>query len=149
LPVPPATPYTIPVAEPTVATLVVPDDHVPPAVVSLNVVVVPAQIVVTPVMGATALLMVIALVAVTVLQLFDTEYIAVSAPAVTPVTTPAVLMVALPLVILHVPPLTVLDNVMVEATLTDEEPVSVPALGDALTVTLKVATALPHPLVTV
>jgi hypothetical protein len=49
--VPAATPVTTPVPEPTVATVVVPLLHLPPKVVSLNVVVNPTQTCDVPVMG--------------------------------------------------------------------------------------------------
>ena len=51
--VPPATPTTIPVADPTVATTGVPDVHVPPGVALLKVVDVPAHNTKVPVIGVT------------------------------------------------------------------------------------------------
>ena len=141
---PPDTPETTPVAEPTVATVVVLDAHVPPDVVSLSVVVAPAHMVVTPVMGAIAFTIVIALVAVALPQLFVTMYMAVSLPAVTPVTVPPLVMVAFPLLMLHEPPLTELDNVIVAPVNTDVAPLMVPAPGTAVTVTFMVATDAPQ-----
>jgi hypothetical protein len=54
--VPAATPVTIPVLGPTVATPVDPELHVPPEVVLLNVEVLPVQIVDVPVFAVTALM---------------------------------------------------------------------------------------------
>ena len=48
--VPPETPVTTPVPEPTVATPVFEDVHVPPVVALLSVVVAPVQAVAVPVM---------------------------------------------------------------------------------------------------
>jgi hypothetical protein len=56
--------------------------------------------------------------------------------------------VALLLLALHAPPLTALDKLIVEPTVTDDDPLMVPASGAGFTVTTSVATAAPQLLVT-
>lgn len=57
--VPAVTPVTVPEEDPTVATVVVPDVHVPPVVVELKVVVAPVQMPVVPVMDDGSVITVI------------------------------------------------------------------------------------------
>lgn len=60
-------------------------------------------------------------------------------PAVTPVTTPVEPTVALALLALQVPPVVASVSVMVADTHTEDEPFTVPALADGVTVTIWVA----------
>ncbi len=72
----------------------------------------------------------------------------VAVPAVIPVTTPAVTD-ALLLLLVHAPPLAASVSVIVAPSHTLLLPVTVPAFGAGLTVTMLVATAVPQLLVTV
>jgi hypothetical protein len=83
--VPTATPVTIPVVEPTVATGVRLLSHVPPGEASLRVIVLPTPTVELPEIGGAALT-----VNVNVALLVPTVYEIVQTPAETPVTTPVV-----------------------------------------------------------
>jgi hypothetical protein len=72
----------------------------------------------------------------------------VEVPAATPVTTPVLLLtVAIPVLFeVQAPPATPLDEkVVVPATQMFCVPLSVPAFGAAVTVTVLVAVALAHP----
>ena len=73
----------------------------------------------------------------------------VTVPAATPVTTPEdALTVATPVLeLVQLPPETVELNVEVEPTQTLVLPLILPAVGSALTVTVRVAVALGHGLV--
>jgi hypothetical protein len=71
-------------------------------------------------------------------------------PAVTPVTVPVVLTVAVVLaLLLHTPPDAVSVRVMALPSQTERKPAIVPATGCGFTVTVRVARAVPQPLVTV
>jgi hypothetical protein len=71
-------------------------------------------------------------------------------PADTALTTPDEFMVAMLVVeLVHMPPGAVSLNVEVMPTHRAVVPVMVPATGNGLTVTAVVATAVPHPLITV
>ena len=72
----------------------------------------------------------------------------VAVPAATPVTTPVLLLtVAIPVLFeVQAPPAAPLDEkVVVPATQMFCVPLSVPAFGDAVTVTVLVAVAFAHP----
>ena len=71
----------------------------------------------------------------------------VAVPADTPVTTPVVAFTVATavLLLLQLPPDTVELKVLVPATQIDWVPLSVPAVGAALTVTVLVAVASEHP----
>jgi len=70
-------------------------------------------------------------------------------PAPTPVTTPVEPTVASEvLALLQVPPVVASPRVMVAPTHTVVGPVTVPAVGSGLTVMVRVATTVPHVLVT-
>ena len=71
--VPATPPVTIPVEEPTVATVVTLLDHVPPPGVELNVVVVPGQILLFPVIAVGIGLTVNVTVDITLPQNSETE----------------------------------------------------------------------------
>src|ERR1700741_1888533 len=88
-----AVPAVIPVTSPvpfTVATAVLLDDQLPPAVTLDNVVLFPAHTVVVPVIDATVgtSFTVTDAVLFVVPQLLVTEYVMVAVPAVIPVTSP-------------------------------------------------------------
>lgn len=71
-------------------------------------------------------------------------------PAVTPFTTPPLVIVAMEVEEeLHIPPLTVLLNVVLAPAQTLDEPLMVPALGDAFTVIVAVDAMEPQVLETV
>lgn len=71
-------------------------------------------------------------------------------PAATPFTTPPLVTVATEVAEeLQVPPLTVLLNVVLAPVHTPDEPLMLPAPGDAFTVMVVVDTAVPQLLVTV
>ena len=148
---PPATPVTTPEAF-TVATDGAADVHAPPATVFDNERVVAAHIVAAPVIVpafGTAFTVTVFDVLATP-QLFVTVYDMVAVPAVIAVTTPEALIVAMPADDeLHTPSVAELVNGASEPTQTLGAPMIVPAAGTLLTVTLLVATAVPHPLVTV
>ena len=93
--------------------------------------------------------MVMVFIAVAEQLILLTVYIMLSVPAVTPVTMPDGLTEAFALLLLHVPPVTTSVNVMAEPTQTVAEPEILPAFGDGFIVTIFVATAVPHVLVTV
>jgi hypothetical protein len=69
-------------------------------------------------------------------------------PAETPVTTPETETVASALLLLHTPVPDPSVNVMVDPTHTLEDPEMLPALGNAFTLIVFVAIAVPHTLVT-
>jgi hypothetical protein len=150
---PAATPVTTPEEALTVATLVLELDQVPPLTVELNVVVPPIQALVVPerVPAEPALLIVTCAVAVAVEEeqgaVPVTVYVIVAFPAATPVTTPeeALTVATLVLELDQVPPLTVELNVEVPLTQKLVVPLMVPAVGGALTVTVRVAVALAQP----
>jgi hypothetical protein len=149
--VPAATPVTSP--EPsTVATDVFKLDQLPPASPSLvNVVVLPTQMLCSPLNSpaSTAAVTVTVLVAVALSHppLPATVYVIVTAPVPIGVTTPVdVFIVALsgfPLV--HEPPETLLLNVVVPFEQIACVPLNVPATGAAVTVTVLVAVSLLQP----
>ena len=70
-------------------------------------------------------------------------------PAATPCTTPPELTVAVPVADeLHEPPVPVVLNVVLAPVQTEVAPEIVPALGNARTVSARVATSVPQLLVT-
>lgn len=81
-------------------------------------------------------------------QEFETVYDIIEVPIATPVTIPVVPTLALVLLLLHVPPPILLMSVVVKPTHTADVPVIVSALGKAFIVTVFVADAVPHKLVT-
>ena len=83
---------------------------------------------------------VIGIVVYAVPQLLLTEYVIVAEPRAMPVTIPPVVTVAIiALLLLHTPPVTVFARVVVKPVPTDDAPVMLPAVGNALTVTTVVA----------
>ena len=121
-----ATPYTTPVETPTVPTRPLLLLHVPPAGVPVSVVVLPAQIVVVPVMGAGSAFT----VATAVLKqpLGDSLYVMVALPGVVPpVITPVPIpIVAVPVaLLLHVP----VPGLLVSVEVAPSHMLSVPAIG--------------------
>jgi len=71
-------------------------------------------------------------------------------PGATPVIIPEASIVATAVAsLLHAPPVMASAKVVVSPWHTDEVPVMAPAAGSGLTVTIKVATAVPQPLATV
>ena len=71
-------------------------------------------------------------------------------PEVRPLTTPEVLTVAtVVLVLLHIPPVVTSVNVVDNPAITVAVPLIVPAAGDELTVTTRMAAAVPQVFVTV
>jgi hypothetical protein len=112
LAVPAATPVTIPLNEPTVATEVEPEDHEPPVTVLLNVMLFPVHTLPTPEMAVGAELTVITAV---VIQPVPGVYVIVAVPRDNPFTMPLVIPIVATevLLLLHVPPPVVLANVVV------------------------------------
>lgn len=103
-----------------VATPVLLDDHTPPGVRLLNVVVAPWQTFNEPVIelgnGFTA-------IDILMLQPVGTVYIIVALPIALPVTSPDAFTLAIPGADeLHVPPLTLLVNIVVEPIHTCDAP---------------------------
>ena len=130
-------PVTIPVA-PTLATAVLLLVHAPPVDVVLNVIVAPAQTVVSPeiIPANGSGLTVTTCVAAAVPQLLVTEYDMVVVLAATPLTIPDVPTIAIAsLALVHEPPAMVLPNEVVLPTQTDAIPVIEPATGKGFTVT--------------
>ena len=133
--VPPPTPVRMPVV-PIVATNILLLPHVPPAVASASVTVVPLHNTFAPVMAAGVANTVMTVLAV---QPSGSAVTIVAVPANTPVTTPVVaptVAVAVE-VLLHVIPVVTSPRVIVEPSHTDVGPVM--AAGVALTVTINVA----------
>ena len=125
--------------------------HTPPVTASDKLMEKPAHTLEGPVIvpAPDAGFTVIIFVAVAVQLTLVTVYIIVSVPDVAPVTTPNPETVALLLLLLHVPPAAPSDNEIDEPTHTLDAPVIVPAFGVALTVTVFVVIAAPHPILTV
>lgn len=129
---PAATPVTVPVTEPTVATATVLLLHTPPVVAELSVVADPAHTLVVPVIAAGIALTVTVVV---VLQPDVSVKVIEVVPAETPVTIPELLIVATAGVLL------VHDSPPVDASLkpmvvpTHKEVVPVIASGNGFTVT--------------
>jgi hypothetical protein len=144
---PAVAPVTIPPETVACALLTL---HAPPATPSDNVIDELTQTLeapdIVPAFGKG--LTVIVFLAIAVPQLPETVYMIVSMPAVTPVAIPPEI-VACALLALQAPPVATSVNVIDEPTHTPEGPVMLPAFGNALTVTVFVAVAVPHPLVTV
>ena len=153
--VPALTPYTTPVAEPTVPTAVLLLLHVPvppDAVRSFKVVVKPAHTVGVPVIvpatGDVFTVMLVVVVTVPQLTLVSVNVIVVT-PAPTPYTTPVtgstVPTAVLLLLQVPVPPKAVAsDKVIVNPVHTDDGPVIVPADGVVITLTFRVVIAEPQ-----
>lgn len=151
--VPKDTPVTIPEVRLTVAIAISVVDQKPPATKLLSVVVLPGQTTETPVITPASVveLTVTTLRATAVPQLLVTVYDIVVVPTNKPVTIPddeptvAINILAED----HVPPATVLKSVVVSVGHTFVIPVMVPAFVAGLTVTTRVAIAVPQLFVTV
>ena len=151
--VPAATPVTTPELMLTDATPVASDVQAPPAFpFELNVVVPAAQIVCVPLsvpaFGAAVTVTVLVAVALAHPPVPVIEYVMVAVPEPTPVTKPVLLFtVATPIASdVHAPPAFPFElNVVVPAAQMVCVPLTVPAFGDAVTVTVLVAVALAHP----
>jgi hypothetical protein len=101
LAVPPDAPLTIPEEAPTVATPVAPEDHVPPAVAFINVMVVPWQTDVAPLIAVSAFTE----MTIVAVQPKLVVYVIVAVPTDTPLRVLELLMVATAVLLLaHVPP---------------------------------------------
>jgi len=124
----------VPVEEPIVATPVLLLLHAPPDVAELSELLLPAQMLVVPVMEAGVLFTVNVVVAIQLPML----YVIVAVPALAPVAVPVdEPIVATPvLLLLQVPPLTELVSVALLPTQTDIVP-PIDA-GDPFTVTIAV-----------
>ena len=145
---PAVTPVTTPPATVAFALLLL---QAPPGAASVNVIVLPVQTAVGPVMVpvTSAAPTVITALAVADPQLLVTTYVIVSVPGVTPVTTPPE-TVAEALLRFHTPPGVASVNVIVEPVQTADGPVIVPAVGiPVLTAITAVAAVDPQELVTV
>ena len=148
---PAATPFTTPVEAFTVAIPVALLDQLPPDTVEVNVVVPPTQIPCVPlrVPADGGAVTVTDLVAVAFAQppVPFLVYVMIAVPAVTPLTTPVEAFTVAMLVALldQLPPLTVELKVVVLFAQTSCVPLSVPAVGAAVTVTERVAVALAQP----
>jgi hypothetical protein len=144
---PVATPVTIPLDAPTVATAAMPLLQVPPVVVPPNVTVLPSHTDETPVMvPATGIVLTVTIVATR--QPVGNVYVMSAVPEAMPVTIPVpepiVAMVVVPLD--QVPPVGVLlsvDVVPAQMLMVPEE-----TDGNGFTLTLNVATAVPQVLLT-
>jgi len=144
--VPAATPVTTPVEAFTVATAASLVDQAPPALPLLVNVVVPATQMPcvplkVPAFGAAVTVTVRVAVALEQPPVPVTVYVIVAVPAATPVTTPEELFTVATAASLvdHAPPaLPLLVNVVVPATQMPCVPLKVPALGAAVTVTVRV-----------
>src|ERR1043165_9782443 len=102
--VPVATPVTMPVEEPTVATAVFAELQTPPGATLLNVVALPGQTVAVPVI-APALGMGLTVALLVALHPEEAVYEIRTVPTATPVTMPEVPTVATSVLLLvHVPP---------------------------------------------
>jgi hypothetical protein len=126
--------------------------HVPPLTLSVSVIVAPSHTLEDPdIVPATGSgLTVIMVVVAAAPQPFVIVYEMVTVPALTPVTSPAEFTEAMPvLLLLHVPPPTDAVSVADAASHTVPAPDIEPADGRGLTVMSDVATAVPHPSVTV
>jgi len=134
--VPVATPLTVPVEEPIVATPVLLLLHVPPDVVELSVVLLPAQMLVVPVIEAGVLFTVNVEVAIQLPILYVIVAVPAPAPVAVPVDEP---IVATPvLLLLQVPPLTELVSVELPPTQTDiVPPIDAGELFTVITVDVK------------
>ena len=145
--IPAVTPVTTPPATVAEALLLL---HAPPAGKAVRLIDEPVHTVDGPVIkpALTTVSIVMVFVAVDVQLMLVTVYIAVSTPAVTPVTTPP-RTIACVLLILHAPPAAGSVNVIEAPTQTLEGPLITPAFGDGFIVTVLVAMAVPQTLVTV
>jgi hypothetical protein len=145
---PAATPVTMP---PDTVAFVLLALHTPPGVPSVSVIEAPSHTLVDPeiVPAVIAAPIVTSSVAVAVPHEFVTVYITVSTPAVMAVNVPPPEIVALLLVTLHVPPGTTSVYAPVMPTQIVEEPVTVPADGLGVTLTVFTAEVVPQLLVTV
>jgi len=149
--VPAATPVTTPVEAFTVATAALLVDQAPPALPLLVNVVVPATQMPcvplkVPAFGAAVTVTERVAVALEQPPAPVTVYVMFAVPAATPVITPEeAFTVAMPTASeVHVPPVFPFDvRVVVPLTQIACVPLSVPALGAAVTVTVRVAVALP------
>jgi hypothetical protein len=148
--IPADTPLKIPEV-PTVAIPVALLLQVPPGADAVNVMGVEIHITEPPVIvGDGAAFTVTKAVDVATPQPDATAYEMEAVPAVTPVTTPPLVIVAVPSAsLVHVPPGIDALNVVVAAVHTTSDPVIVAGVPAAFTVTIIVAIAVPHELVTV
>jgi hypothetical protein len=153
---PEATPVITPVVLLTVALPVLLDVQVPPLFpLEVNDVVAPIQTSCVPLnvpaLGAAVTVTVrVAVALVEQGEVAVTVYVIVAVPAATPVTTPVELFTVATAVLLddHAPPLFPFEvNVVVPLTHMFCVPLTVPALGAAVTVTVRVAVALLQPTV--
>jgi hypothetical protein len=151
--VPAPTPVITPVEALTVATPVASEVHAPPALPLLENVVVPATQIPcvplkVPAFGVAVTVTERVAVALEQPPVPVTVYVMFAVPALTPVITPVeALTVATPVASeVHAPPaLPLLENVVVPPTQIPCVPLKVPALGAAVTVTVRVAVALEQP----
>jgi len=153
---PAATPVTTPVVASTVATPGVVLLQVPPLLpLELKLMVEPAHTAEAPLMvpASGSELTVTTIPAVDEPQLLVTLYVIIVVPADIPVTSPvAALTVALVVLeLFQVPPMSppILVKKIEEPVHTDVGPSMIPAFGTGLTVTVKDATFVPQPVVTV
>jgi hypothetical protein len=131
-----------------VSTAALPLLHIPPAVASDSVAVLPTQILLPPKTPLTTGngFTVTAVVAIADPQLPEIAYVIVAEPAAAPVTTPVLLTVATNvLLLLQLPPVTASANVMVASTHSVVVvPVIVPADPPDVTLIVAVVIAVPH-----
>ena len=144
-------PVTLPDAS-TVPTEEVTLLHAPPAAASVKAVLAPAQTmgvpVIVPAFGNA--LTVTTWVAAAVPQLLVTVYDIVVLPEEMPLTLPAASTVPTEdVTLLHAPPAAALVKAVLAPAQTTGVPVMVPALGNVLTVTTRIAAAVPQLLVAV
>ena len=132
-------PLTTPDDEPTVAIVASLLLHVPPVVISDNVVVDPTQTEAAPVIADGSALTVSDL---DVTHPADVVYVIFTVPADAPVTSPVALLTVATevLLLLHVPPVVASVNVVVEPTHTADAPLI--AAGSGLTVIVVVVKQL-------
>src|SRR6202008_710714 len=148
--VPCDTPVTSPVPF-TVATAVLLDDQLPPAVTLDKVVFDPAHTVVVPVIDATVgtSFTVTEAVLFVVPQVLVTEYVMVAVPAVIPATSPVPFTVATAVLLDdQLPPAVTLDKVVFDPAHTVVVPVIDATVGTSFTVTDAVLFVVPQVLVT-
>ena len=147
--VPEPTPPTRPPEAVAIAALEL--DQVPPDVPSIKVISDPTQTAegpeIVPAVGLEPTV-IVAVVSALPQPLVVTEYVIVALPAPTGVTSPELLIVAMAVLLqLQVPPLTVSDKEPGVPRQNAVAPLMIPAEATALTVTGKVATAVPQLLV--
>ena len=134
-------PVTIPVNSSTLA-IELTTRHVPPPIESVNLVVLPAQMLVAPLItGIDELFTKMFFVKIAGPQIPVVVYEMITAPAETPVTKPFTTVATDVLPLLHIPPLAVSVNVIVEPDITLVGPVIIPVAVE-FTVTITVALAL-------